>query len=62
MYENIGAIVSGHTVEFKLFFPNSAKDPSQYINGGLPRINHMQVTGDFQSKIGGTDLITSAES
>ncbi|SET67105.1 hypothetical protein SAMN05216326_1582 [Nitrosomonas marina] len=52
MYENFGAVVSDHTVEFKLFFPDTAKDSSQYINGGLPRITRIQVIGDFQSELG----------
>jgi len=55
MYENFGAVVSGHSVDFKLFFPDTKKNPSQYVNGGLPRIKRMQVTGDFQSKINGKD-------
>lgn len=55
MYENFGAVVSDHTVAFKLFFPDTAKDPSQYINGGLPRITRIQVTGDFQSELGGNN-------
>ena len=55
MYENLGAVVTDQTVEFKLFFPDTEKDISQYANGGLPRIKHVQVTGDFQSEIKGTD-------
>ena len=55
MYENFGTVVSDHAVEFKLFFPDSKKDPSQYVNGGLPRIKKIQVTGDFQSEINGKD-------
>ncbi|GJL83502.1 MAG: hypothetical protein DHS20C01_31360 [marine bacterium B5-7] len=53
MYENFGAVVSDHRVAFKLFFPDTAKDPSQYVNGGLPRITRIQVTGDFQSELAG---------
>jgi pullulanase len=55
MYEAFGATVTDHTVAFKLFFPDKAKDPSQYTSGGLPRITRIQVTGNFQSKAGGTD-------
>lgn len=55
MYENFGAAVSSHSVEFRLFFPDNRQDSSQYINGGLPRIAQVRVTGDFQSSIGGTD-------
>jgi 1,4-alpha-glucan branching enzyme len=55
MYEAFGAVVTDPTVEFKLFFPDNAQDPSQYTSGGLPRIARLQVTGDFQSQIGGTD-------
>ncbi len=38
MCENLGAVVSSHGVEFRLFFPGTVKDPSRYLNGGLPRI------------------------
>jgi pullulanase len=55
MYEAFGAVVTDPTVEFKLFFPDNAKDPWQYTSGGLPRIARLQVTGDFQGQIGGTD-------
>ncbi|WP_455204949.1 alpha-amylase family glycosyl hydrolase [Kaarinaea lacus] len=55
MYENFGAVVNGNSVEFKLFFPDTSKDSQQYQNGGLPRITCLQITGDFQSKIGGVD-------
>ena len=55
MYENFGAVVTACTVEFKLFFPDNTKDPSQYINGGLPRIERVQVTGNFQAEIDGVD-------
>jgi pullulanase len=55
MYEDFGAVVIDHTVEFRLFFPDNAKDPSQYTNGGLPRITSIRVTGDFQNKIGSTE-------
>jgi len=55
MYEDFGAVVSNNGVEFKLFFPDANKDPSQYQNGGLPKVTQIQVTGDFQNKIGGMD-------
>ncbi len=56
MYESFGAVVRGQSVEFRLYFPDAAKDPTQYHSGGgLPRIAKIQVTGDFQSKIGGQD-------
>jgi 1,4-alpha-glucan branching enzyme len=49
MYEKFGAIVKNQRVEFQLFLP----DATQYIRGGDPRIEKIQVIGDFQSKIGG---------
>jgi pullulanase len=52
MYEQFGATVTNHSVQFKLFFPDKARDPFQYINGDLPRIAKIQVTGDFQSHLG----------
>ncbi|MCU7923162.1 MAG: DUF3459 domain-containing protein [Candidatus Thiodiazotropha sp. (ex Dulcina madagascariensis)] len=55
MYQDFGAVVSGNAVEFKLFFPDNAKDPHQYVHGGLPRIERIRVTGHFQSATGGTD-------
>ncbi len=55
MYESFGAVVKDHAVEFKLFFPDNAKDTSQYTNGGLPRIKCIRVTGDFQNQIGSSD-------
>src|SRR5512135_2140398 len=55
MYENFGTVVTDHTVEFRLFFPDTAKDPTQYSRGGLPKIKRLQATGDFQSQIGGAD-------
>lgn len=51
MYEQFGANVQNHDVTFQVFFPDAAKDPAQYIRGGLPRIKKIQVTGDFQAKI-----------
>ncbi len=55
MYETFGAVVTGNSVEFRLFFPDKAKDASQYDRGGLPRISKLQVCGSFQSRIGGHD-------
>jgi pullulanase len=52
MYESFGAVVTGNTVEFRLFLPDAARDPSQYSRGGSPRIKKVQVRGDFQSHIG----------
>src|SRR4051794_15080894 len=60
MYETFGAVVSEHAVEFKLFFPDIAVDPTQYSIGGLPKIARLQVTGDFQSKIGSGDWILAS--
>lgn len=53
MYEDFGAVVDGSTVEFRLFFPDKSRDPSQYTLGGLPRLQRVQVAGDFQPQIGG---------
>lgn len=55
MYEQFGAVVDQNKVEFKLFFPDSSIDPSQYTRGGLPKIKEIRVRGDFQSHIGGQD-------
>jgi len=55
MYESFGAVVDGSRVEFRLFFPDNAIDPSQYVRGGLPHIREIRVRGDFQSAIGGRD-------
>jgi len=55
MYENFGAVVFNNNVAFKLFFPDANKDPSQYKNGGLPKITKVQVSGNFQNAIGGVD-------
>ena len=55
MYERFGAAVTDHAVEFRLFFPDKTRDPSQYVNGGLPKIEKIQVTGDFQSRLGQQD-------
>lgn len=57
MFEAFGAVVADHAVEFKLFFPDNPKDPSQYAVGGLPRIKQVQVTGDFKSMTGTTDWV-----
>lgn len=55
MYESFGAIVESDDVEFRLFFPDTARDPTQYeAGGGLPGIKTIQVTGDFQPSIGQT--------
>lgn len=53
MYESYGAVVDGNAVEFRLFFPDAAVDPSQYASGGLPNIREIRVTGNFQAKTGG---------
>jgi glycosidase len=55
MYESFGAVVTGNAVEFRLFLPDAARDPYQYSRGGLPRIQKVQVRGDFQSQIGSVD-------
>jgi 1,4-alpha-glucan branching enzyme len=55
MYESFGARPDGRRVTFSLFLPDSRKDPSQYVRGGLPRINRVHVRGTFQSEIGGVD-------
>jgi len=57
MYEDFGAVIDDdrNTVEFKLFFPDNAVDPAQYVRGGLPRIKEIRVRGDFQSHISGQD-------
>ena len=55
MYESFGAAVDGNDVEFRLFFPDNAVDPTQYVRGGLPHIQEIRVRGDFQSNTGGND-------
>lgn len=63
MYEKFGAVVTGNRVEFKLFLPDNTVDSTQYQTPddnqsstyGQPRIQSIQVRGDFQSKLGGTD-------
>jgi pullulanase len=57
MYEDFGARVTGTSVQFRLFFPDRAADPTQYLAGvpGDPRITRLQVAGDFQSEMGGSD-------
>lgn len=52
MYENFGAVINGNQVTFKLFFPDNAKDSTQYSKGSLPKIKQIQVVGDFQSEMG----------
>ncbi len=55
MYESFGAVVSGSRVSFRLFLPDNAVDPAQYERGGSPRIAKVQVAGDFQSHLLGTN-------
>src|SRR5688572_4924411 len=55
MYELFGTAVVGNSVEFRLFFPDSTRDPSQYTRGGSPNIAAIRVTGDFQQQIGTTN-------
>ena len=55
MYEEFGAVVEEQRVEFKLFFPDNARDPTQYVRGNQPRIREIRVRGDFQSRLGGQD-------
>jgi len=55
MYELFGAVVTGSAVRFNLFFPDNRIDPSQFQRGGSPRIKTLQVTGNFQSALGGQD-------
>lgn len=52
MYENFGAVVKGSRIEFNLFLPDNARDPSQYVRGGSPRIKQIHVRGDFQCAAG----------
>jgi len=51
MYEEFGVVAAGNNVTFKLFFPDSNKDPAQYIKGGIPHIKNIKIVGDFQGKI-----------
>ena len=54
MYEQFGAVVhQDNKVEFKLFFPDNSKDPTEYVRGGLPYIKEIRVRGDFQAQTGG---------
>ena len=55
MYESFGARVVGNQVEFNLFLPDTRRDSTQYVRGGVPRIRRIHVRGDFQSQIGGAD-------
>jgi len=55
MYEAFGAAVQHHNVTVRLFFPDNAKDASQYQRGGLPCIRTLQIAGDFQHLTGGGD-------
>jgi glycosidase len=58
----VGENPAGGPVAFKLFFPDRAKDASQYgpapatrPNYGDPQITGIQVVGDFMAKLGLTD-------
>jgi len=55
MYEDFGAVVKEPNVTFRLFLPDSWRDPNQYLRGGDPHINSIQVIGDFQQQIGQTN-------
>jgi pullulanase len=55
MYELFGAAVVGNSVEFRLFFPDSAVDSTQYTRGAAPNIKTIRVTGDFQEDVGTTN-------
>lgn len=57
MYESFGAFVNHNKkeVEFRLFYPDNTLDPKQYKGNKNPNIDIIQVTGDFQSKLGGVD-------
>jgi hypothetical protein len=54
MYETFGAIVVGHTVELRLFFPDAGRDPNQYDPryAGLFRIRSLRVPGEHQALVG----------
>jgi pullulanase len=54
MYENFGAVVDGHTVELRLFFPDASRDPTQYDprHAGLPQIRSLRVPGEHQALVG----------
>src|SRR5262245_10464721 len=63
----VGAHPEQGQVEFKIFFPDRARDPSQYESErvdelgravaqfGDPQIVSIQVAGDFQSQLGQAD-------
>jgi pullulanase len=55
MYESFGAVVSGDSVQFTLFFPDNLVDATQYQRGGSPNIVTLRVAGDFQAALGGVD-------
>lgn len=55
MYEQFGARVTGSDVTFRLFFPDTSVDPSQYDRGGTPHIRDIRVLGTFQSALGEVD-------
>jgi hypothetical protein len=54
MYEKFGCHkVAGSTaVEFSLFIPDRSLAPSQYVSGGSPEIDHINVVGSFQAAAG----------
>ena len=41
MYEKFGSVVDGSSVEFRLFLPDAAVDPSQYVRGSTPCIKNI---------------------
>jgi pullulanase len=51
MYEQFGPVIdhATGTVEFKLFFPDNAKDILQYGRGGLPQIQEIRIPGTFNA-------------
>ena len=53
MYQQFGASVSESTVTFQLFFPDNQIAPSQYTQGGSPKIKEIRIRGNFQEQIGG---------
>jgi pullulanase len=53
MYEKFGAReLKRGEVTFRLFFPDRARDPSQYDGGGLPEVAAIRVVGSFQKAAG----------
>ena len=55
MYEDFGAVVTGNTITFRVFFPDNTIDPAQYQRGGLPKIVTLRVAGNFQQALGGSN-------